>query len=658
MRLILCLFIFNLASCSPSQEDALKTFDPRIPGGIIGGEASVFSVSNATLNTSVAGQITITWNNPALYLFTAYTIHVIKRACDQTSASCTVDPPVHGAPSVFEIYSGQADSYIDTNSIYEGQPYTYWIFVEKNNVFDSGTKIGASTGITTPSITLNNPSNFWHTTGIGIGSMNVVGSPFSAWTLGPGITSIADPINVKGKIARVKNGALLYVADTDNNRVVVYARSAALACESISDKLSDEYAICVSSNATEPYAPVNVIGQPSQASNKTCAQHNADATIHYSSTRFVPLDGADPVYSKCLTGPTAVWADGNNLLIADTGNNRIVVHKDLPGKIACDRNMIIGQTTVDNCAADFVIGKKDFKDMTNYSLATDGIASLNRPNDMVTKDGHLYILDAGNNRVVKVKYYANTSYFNCSSSNWKQALCRFSGLLGQASYDENKSLSSELLATNITLSGDTLSNPSFLQKYFENPTSMILTADGRLAISTFENYSGVDSGTGRIMELKSRIMLFPIAILEENPSLYCNSASFIGSGCNASGIIGQSVASKLPVWASGSGSYETGVSYGLDYVSGMVMSGNSLIAVQPSGNKLKFWPELSATVALGYPYSYNVIDPDGAVNPTNTSLALPDFVSLSSIVFDSISRRFFVMDSGDGIIHEVVNFED
>lgn len=655
MKHLICLFLFLSACTSVDDTTSGNPFSPQIPGGI-GGKVATLSVSQVTTNALTPGQITLTWVNPSIYLFTPFKVHVFKRACYFESTSCLINAPIAGGVSAYQIYQGENNSIVDTLGIIAGQNYTYWIYVEKEGVFDTGVKIGVTSPLNITPVSLTDPNEFWQFLGIGVGSLVSPASPFSIYTMGSGLINPVTPTVIPGKTAFGLGGSIMYIADTNNNRVLVYGKAGAIGCESISDKNSDAYQACIFQYSGEPYAPMNVLGQPNQYTSKTCAEHRTDGTIHYGSTKFVPDVGAEFNYSKCLTAPAGVYVDGTNLIISDTGNDRLVVHKILPASLACDRNMSSTITTTDNCAADIVIGKQSFQDLNVYSVTTDGRSSLNKPTEVAAKDGNLYVLDSGNHRIVRVKGYASNSYWSCDLANWQQPLCSFSALLGQRNYFERKHFSDELVQGNITISSNSVSDATFLSKHFENPTGLKISSDNKLLVSSYENFVGTDSVTLRPIEMRSRILIFNLDIIEGDITS-CNVASFTGSGCSATKIIGQQNANEIPLWSSSTGSFESQVSYGLEYVTDIELSEGNLIAVQPGANNFKIWTDWNTSAVLGVPYTYNVLDPEGTVNPDNTSQSLPDLESIVSVSYNASSKRFYINDSTRKIIYEVLGYQ-
>jgi uncharacterized protein (TIGR03437 family) len=88
------------------------------------------------------------------------------------------------------------------------------------------------------------------------------------------------------------------------------------------------------------------------------------------------------------------------LYLADTGNNRVLVWKDVT-------KITNGQ------AADFVIGQLDFQSTFNLGPGTARTVGLSAPNAVaVDSKGNLYVVDGGNNRILRYpKPAANGSNF-------------------------------------------------------------------------------------------------------------------------------------------------------------------------------------------------------------------------------------------------------
>ena len=132
------------------------------------------------------------------------------------------------------------------------------------------------------------------------------------------------------------------VADTANNRVLVYAANAASGAATL------------------------VLGQ---ASFTTTAANPGGAS------------------ATTMQRPTAAYSDGTALWVADTGNHRVLAWKTFP--------------TSNGQAADVVIGQPSFSAvLPNQGNAGAIASSLSFPTGIVSFQGVLYVADSGNNRVV------------------------------------------------------------------------------------------------------------------------------------------------------------------------------------------------------------------------------------------------------------------
>jgi uncharacterized protein (TIGR03437 family) len=155
----------------------------------------------------------------------------------------------------------------------------------------------------------------------------------------------ADTLRTPTAIA--SDGVRVAVADTDNNRVLIWN----------------------SIPATNGQPADVVVGQPDFES--------------YAST------GSSPT-PQSLRGPQGVWIQDGRLFVADTGSNRVLIWNSVP--------------TGNHQAADVVLGQKDFTrfvqpDLTKAELEPKANTLLTPVS--VTSDGQrLYVADLGHNRVL------------------------------------------------------------------------------------------------------------------------------------------------------------------------------------------------------------------------------------------------------------------
>lgn len=138
------------------------------------------------------------------------------------------------------------------------------------------------------------------------------------------------------------NGGKLFVADTNNNRVLIF--------NSIP-------------NGSGANANI-VIGQ---SSFTICTANTGGAS------------------AKTLSSPTDITSDGSKLYIADTGNNRVLGYLSIPSS--------------NNPSADVAIGQRDFV-TTKVNTGGIGNITLNSPRGLTMYNGKLLISDTNNFRVV------------------------------------------------------------------------------------------------------------------------------------------------------------------------------------------------------------------------------------------------------------------
>src|ERR1700733_5790554 len=168
----------------------------------------------------------------------------------------------------------------------------------------------------------------------------VLGQPDFATTTNPYLTQsgFRNPTMV------ASDGKILVLADTDNNRVLIW-----------------------NSIPTTIDQPADlVLGQPN----------------------FTTLQEPPPVNSSAMRGPQGVWIQGTQLYVADTQNSRVMIWNEIP--------------TSNNQPADLVLGEPNFSTVPP-ATTSDLPPTANNLFDpvSVTSDGQrLYVTDLGHNRVL------------------------------------------------------------------------------------------------------------------------------------------------------------------------------------------------------------------------------------------------------------------
>ncbi len=164
----------------------------------------------------------------------------------------------------------------------------------------------------------------------------------------PGLSADPSKPQFNSATAVATDGHIVAVADTDNNRILIWT----------------------SIPASMNQAPNLVLGQ-------------ADFT-----SRAQP--GTGVVSATILRGPQGVWIQNNKLFVADTQNHRILIWNSIP--------------TVNNQPPDVVLGQADFShaDAPPPSVENPPAAANRLLNPVsVTSDGtHVFVADLGFNRVL------------------------------------------------------------------------------------------------------------------------------------------------------------------------------------------------------------------------------------------------------------------
>lgn len=157
---------------------------------------------------------------------------------------------------------------------------------------------------------------------------------------GEGYANPSSEFTLRNPRGVFQSGSKLIVADTGNNRVLIW------------NSIPDDFNVS---------ADV-VLGQPNFASNQSNQGVAASAST--------------------LSGPTKVYVSGGKLYISDSGNHRVLVWNSIP--------------TSSGTAANFAIGQP------NLTTVSAGVTSskLNYPGSIWIEGTQLYVADSGNHRVV------------------------------------------------------------------------------------------------------------------------------------------------------------------------------------------------------------------------------------------------------------------
>ena len=158
--------------------------------------------------------------------------------------------------------------------------------------------------------------------------------------------SCPTPTGMRNPTGVATDGNILVVADTDNNRVLIW-----LSLPKVNGQPADV-----------------VIGQPDFTHNGTSVAPD----------RHIPARAE------------GVWLAGGKLYVADTQDNRILIYNKIP--------------TTNNVAADVVVGQPNFTSFVQPDLtqsnATPAANNMQIPVSVTTDATHMYVADLGQSRVL------------------------------------------------------------------------------------------------------------------------------------------------------------------------------------------------------------------------------------------------------------------
>lgn len=202
--------------------------------------------------------------------------------------------------------------------------------------------------IYTPVSNLPTPTSVPQSSQLGDNCPVCIGSP--ALVLGqPDYVTAAQNITQNGlrtPTGIASDGAKLVVADSDNNRVLIW----------------------------------NTI--------PTTMDQPADVVIGQAD--FTHAVSSKTPSATSLSGPQGVWISNGKLFVADTLNDRVLIYNSIP--------------TANNAAADVVVGAPDFTTLILPPVTQTNVAptqtNLDSPTSATSDGTHLFVSDLGHNRVL------------------------------------------------------------------------------------------------------------------------------------------------------------------------------------------------------------------------------------------------------------------
>lgn len=381
------LAISVLSGCKKSDTTTTTTsdhfYDPKVPFGTINvNKTSVMNVLNLAADVSVLDKIKLTWTIPPIYQTLDHKVVIYKRktppanfnlVCPKpaadfyslcpadtvNSASLYLEAEVDGVAFInqgTDSVTGSAEVARDTN-------YSYWVFMQINgDQWASGVRLNVHSKAKNSEFILPTVQQFWTKERFGYGFSTTTNNGLnSMYTFNFGQASPGDE---RGGMAFAYSGGVMYVADTNNNRVVIYAQDGYMTC----DQYTDEYekAACLLQYQGAPMTAHNILGQAVGTSAAACGQAYENLNASGGNKNGICEAGETCISglpnNECLTRPTRVAVINNKLYISDSGNNRIVIYNHLPIN-GCITDNGSGNSTPRDCTPDKVIGRAGLLDV-------------------------------------------------------------------------------------------------------------------------------------------------------------------------------------------------------------------------------------------------------------------------------------------------------
>lgn len=217
----------------------------------------------------------------------------------------------------------------------------------------------------------------------------VLGQPdFTTTAPGTSATKFALPVGVF-----VGEGRLV-VADSGNNRILIWNNvpTSATAPDVVVGQVDfvSSTAATTGSNLSFPTAAIVANGRlivVDQHNNRALiwnsvpASNGTAADLVVGQPDFVSSEADDEADE--LNRPASVWSDGFQMLISDSGNNRVLYWVQLPQQSGDD--------------ADYVLGQAGF----SRSSVSSGASGMRTPFGVTSDGARIYVADAGNHRVLQ-----------------------------------------------------------------------------------------------------------------------------------------------------------------------------------------------------------------------------------------------------------------
>lgn len=230
----------------------------------------------------------------------------------------------------------------------------------------------------------------------------LLGKPAGTWTYGdPPSTTNASTLSLPAGVGGT--ASQLIVADTADSRVLVWAGTPTTIASSPLAFVGQTgptgtLGSCTRTGLDHPAAAFAVgtkLIVADTGNNRVMIWNSIPST----SGKNADLELGQPDFSTCAAGstsgstlsePSGVWSDGTKLLVADTGNNRVLIWKTFPTSNGEPADTVIGQADMNGNTA-------QPPDAPSSTTVKTGLAG---PHGVSSNGNQIFIADTGNNRVV------------------------------------------------------------------------------------------------------------------------------------------------------------------------------------------------------------------------------------------------------------------
>jgi hypothetical protein len=198
---------------------------------------------------------------------------------------------------------------------------------------------------------------------------------------------------------------LVYLPDYGNNRVLGYTAvpSANGAAADFVLGQTDFVSNVSGAGAAQMSGPQSAVTAEGRlfvadySNNRILVWNSLPTTTAASADLVVGQPGFDVSAGACtqdgLASPESVFVVGDRLLVADSGNNRVLVWNELPTTSGEPADLVLGQSDFTKCAANDVL-------QSGGSEENPSGNTLNDPGDIWSDGSRLIVADSLNNRVL------------------------------------------------------------------------------------------------------------------------------------------------------------------------------------------------------------------------------------------------------------------